>query len=189
MAVKPYMFPRHAKGKLLVPVGWNELPISKVVEGTTRNGKRMVKLYMYAKPSDEMYGYRMERRHSFRPVICVHMEGQGDIKSWYKSFSTMPNEDLDKLKTFKGKKFMALIKHVQKPLEKWGRRVVDGHDNQKYYFSPEIVKAAPLGKVDAVDKNDLLETIDYDLSMWKSESIRRLIDTLNLSFEALEYEV
>lgn len=189
MAVKPYMFPRSSKGKLLVPIGWNNLTI-RTKEGTTRNGKRMVKLLMYIKPTDRMYGYRMGQRQSFRPITCIHMEGEGDISTWYTPFSTMPKAELDRLLTFQGKVFKGLVRHVQKCLVKDGRRVQDGRENQLFYFSAELEKAKPLdGEEDGYCADDLLKTMDYDLSVWKSSAMRKLIDTFDLSFDHFDYNM
>ena len=158
----PYRGKKHTVRKYAIPIGVNELSVRKVDEGTTRNGKRMVILTIWREPEESPYNFSIKDKMSFAPIICYHVEGSGSIKTFYKSFSTMPAEDLAKLKKFQGKKFLGLIKHVQKELVKDGQLVRNPNGNKVVYWQQEIVKVAKLGEQISFNYFDLVERVEND---------------------------
>lgn len=98
--------------------------------------------------------------------------------------SNMPSNDLDALHAFKGKVFMALIKHTQYLLQKDGKRITDGRDVDKYFWAAEIVTAAPMSTtLPTVDMERLVEWLEPPLAAYKTKGVKALVDTFDLKFE------
>ena len=185
MGVDVYKIPRYSKGKLLIPVGWNELSIRKVEERKTSTNKRMVVLTLYKKPAEELYGVPLESKESFQMMKLFHFEGEGSIRTWWHRMSSMPSDDLDMLHTFKGKRFKALIRHTEHLLEKNGTRVEDGRGNEKTYWQAEVVRVAHIkSDVQDVDMNRLVDWIEQPLKNFRTKAMRAIVDAFDLEFHS-----
>jgi len=184
MGVEVYKIPRYSKGKLLIPVGWNELSIRKVEEKKTSTNKRMVVITLYKKPAEELYGIPLEGKESFQMMKLFHFEGSGSIKSWWHRMSSMPSDDLDTLHTFRGKRFHALIRHTEHFMEKEGERMEDGRGREKTYWQAEVVRVAPLSTTpDPVDMARLVDWVEQPLKNFRSAKVRAIVEAFDLEFD------
>lgn len=180
------MIPRQAKGKLLIPVGWNELSVRKVEEKKTSNGRRMVVVTAYLKPAKTLYGKDMDCKYSFNKIFLYHIEGDGVVNTWWHRMSTMPNDALDQLHSFKGKKFYGLVRHVEKHLVKDGERV-EYEGEEKTCWQAELVRVMSIRSTPPeVDMSTLVSPIDNPLKRFMNANVREFVEAFDLEFDHFE---
>ena len=170
----PYKGKKNIVRKYAIPIGVNELMVKKVEYGSTKNGKRMALVTIWKAPEESPYNFSIKEPLSFAPITCRHYEGVGNVNTFYKPISNMSNEALDQLKTFKGKKFLGLVKHVQKEMVRDGQIMRNPDGKKVVYWTQEIIKVAPLGAEVKFNYFDLVEWVVND---------RRITDEFMLSLK------
>jgi hypothetical protein len=149
--------------KYAIPIGVNEMTVKRIDESETRYGKRMVTLFLYCKPIPAPYNFSVKDPMSFAPIMCRHVEGQGNIKTFWHPFSRMPHDALDQLRSFKGKKFNGVVKHIQEEMVKDGQVVRDALGKKILMWRQELVSVHPLDVIPEVNYFDLVEYCDNDI--------------------------
>ena len=158
---------RHLKTrKFAVPIGLRELTVRKVIERKTKNGKRLVEVWLYHPPSETVYAKDVEQvtkaafiKASFAPIKCYHVEGNGHIRDFFHKFTAMKPHYLDKLQSFVGKSFMGLVKHTAHD----SINILSGEVNRTYdgmrekYWTQEVVAVCRMGETLPFDYFDLVD--------------------------------
>lgn len=165
---------KHGKAKkFAVPIGVHTFTVRKVIDRVSKSGNRVVEMWMYVPPMEEVYGTVIatlgkEDKLSLAPIKTYHTLGKGDTSSFYRRFSSMNEESLDKLLEMKGHTFNGLVKHSAKDIMLDGRVERGAFGERRVYWVQEIISIAEVGE----DINfDYLDLIDFGIQDVKRSPI------------------
>jgi hypothetical protein len=157
--------------KNIIPIGVHELEIAKVKDLKTKKGWRKVELWLYCKPY-QVYDYDVSdlshtNKSSFDYIICTHVlahNPMGIMKNeWFKTWTMcLGASDLDKMLTWEGKKFKAVIMHIQEKVKENGAYKMNELGEEVVYWQPKVLSVHKLDEDVKFDYNNLFRPIRYD---------------------------
>ena len=129
--------------KPIIPIGIHEVKVYSVKGEVSRDNKLTMTIKIQLPPVSEFYRRVYNNRVSFEMLELKHYEAKVSTsslgQSWFLPYTCCFDEaQLEQLKSFKGKKFKALIAHRQMEWIKDGYAVVGANDKPKTFFEPYI---------------------------------------------------
>lgn len=157
--------PRILQKKILIPIGVHELTIKEAEMRKTKNGGDMLVISI-VKPRDVFYHDDVDKV-TYRPIGCYHVAsryGTDSIEDWYTRFtSKMSLNALQRAydKFSKKPKFKAVVGIQQRPIEKLGSQLLDGHNRPVYMWESFIESVHRLDSEVVLGNDDYVRLFKY----------------------------
>lgn len=129
--------------KPIIPMGIHEVKVYSIKSEVSRDMKLSMTIKIQLPPVSELYRRVYNNRVSFEMLELKHYESKVSTsslsQSWFLPYTCCFDENqLEQLKSFKGKKFKALIAHRQMEWIKDGYAVVGSNGKPRTFFEPYI---------------------------------------------------